>query len=127
VARRFLERVRGKEEGRSMANLLLHHPLVQFYLLYVAVLVVVCIGVSLRSRPAIPDDSRTPRHEVGDGASGFFPSTASENFPRSVLRAGRRTDREEKPLRGDRRPQAPTVPALARCSGNRRENHFVTP
>jgi hypothetical protein len=110
-----------------MGTLLLHDPVVQFYLLYVAALVVACIWDSLRYPPAFQDDSRTPRKEVAQGPPGLFPSAASQNPPRSVSRPGRGAAKQVEPIREGRRLQAPTDPIPTPSSTNRREYHVVAP
>ena len=110
-----------------MGNVLLHHPLVQFYLLFVAALFIAFIRDYLRNPPANPDGSRRPRNEIAHGAPGLFRSAANQNRPQSVARRGQRTDKKMKPIRGDRRHQAPTDPIPASSSRNRREYHVVTP
>jgi len=62
-----------------MGNLLLHHPLIQFYLLFVAALFVAFLWDYLRNPPAIPDGSRTPSNEMAGGTAGLFSSAASQN------------------------------------------------
>jgi hypothetical protein len=126
--REIIEGLPGNEEDQSsMGNLLLHHPLIQFYLLFVAALFVAFLWDYLRNPPAIQDRSRTPRNEMADGTPGFFPSAAGQNPVRSVSRPGRRTDKEVEPRRGGPRHQAPTAPIAAPNSRNRRKYHVFTP
>ena len=90
-----------------MGTLLLHNPWVRFYLLYAAVLFVVYMRAYLRNPDAIQNDSRTPRNEVAHGAPGLFLSAARQIAFQSVSRPEPRTDKEEEPIRGDHRFQAP--------------------
>jgi hypothetical protein len=110
-----------------MGNLLLHYPLVQFYLLYVGALFVAFLWDFLRNPPAIRDGSGTPRNEMADGTPGLFPSAADQNPFRSVSRPGRRTDKEVEAGSGGRRLQAPTTFTPAPNSRNRRNHHVFTP
>ena len=128
VGREVLEGVPwNDEEERSMGDILLHHPLVHFYLLYVAVLVVACVWDYLCNPPATRDEARAPRIEAAHGAPGSFPSAVSQHPPRPVSSPRRRTDEEVEPLRGGRRFKAPTDPTSAPNSRNGRECHVVTP
>jgi hypothetical protein len=110
-----------------MGIFLLHHPLVQFYLLFVAALFIAFIWDYLRNPPAIPDSSRTPRNEIAHGAPGVFRSAANQKRPQSVARPGQRTDKKMKLIRGERRLHTPTDPIPAPSSRNRRVYHVVTP
>jgi hypothetical protein len=89
-----------------MKTILLSHPLIQFYLLFVAALAVALVRDRyLRSRPAVP----TPRLPL---------PAANENQPRWMWRSGRRT--------AVRRLQTATAFVPAPSSRNRRKHHVVT-
>ena len=53
-----------------MGSCLLQHPLIHFYLLYVAALFAALVWDYWRNPAAYRDDSRTPRDEVAYGAPG---------------------------------------------------------
>jgi hypothetical protein len=98
-----------------MGHLLIHDWWVQFYLLYVAVLLVAVIWDDfLRYRPA---DSQPPRNEIATLAAGSVHSAASQNSVRSISRSGRWKYPEFEPNRGLRANQAPTNRELMKKEG----------
>jgi hypothetical protein len=109
-----------------MENILLHDPMVRFYLLYVAGLFVALLWDSLCNRPTIQDGSRIPQNEMAHGTPGQFPLRC-QPAPSSVgAETGQQTVKEVMPVCGSCRLQAPTNPTLAPNSTNRREYHVVT-
>jgi hypothetical protein len=72
--RECFEGIPGSEEAeRSMGEILLHHRLVQFYLLYVAGLFVAFFWDYLHIPPASGDDTPAPRNEAEHEAPGLPP------------------------------------------------------
>ena len=109
-----------------MGALLLHHPLVQFYLLYAGALWAVFIWDYLRNLPAARDGARAPRNEAAQGGASPPPRPRSQE-PCSVLRPGRRTDKEVEPTAGRTTWGALRASVAAPTSGKKREYHDVTP
>ena len=97
-----------------MGAILLRHPLVQLYLLYVGVLGVAFLWDYWRNLPAAPGGAAPPPCPRWQG-------------PVSVSRPGRRTDKEVEPTAGRRTWGAPRASVAAPISGKRREHHAVTP
>jgi hypothetical protein len=77
---------------KTMANFLLHHPWVQFYLLYVAILFVAFVWDYLRHPRAIQDGSRTRLNLIAYGAPDHFQRAVSKKLAGSVFRPGQRTE-----------------------------------